>query len=128
MRGACPYFRARSSEQLYSQGLANALNFYQNQRDGQHFIKTPLRTAAGHLNDQHAAVFSSPQFDADDNILGDLQPVGGAIDASGGWWDAGDYLKFVETHSYTVALMLEGVRDFPNQMGAGSSTSNFTAE
>ena len=47
------------------------------------------------------------------------------IDASGGWWDAGDYLKFVETHSYTVALMLQGVRDFPNQMGAGSSTLEF---
>ena len=50
------------------------------------------------------------------------------IDASGGWWDAGDYMKFVETHSYTVAMMLTGVRDFPGQMGSGSSASNFTAE
>jgi len=128
MPATSPSFRIGSSEQLYSQGLANALNFYQNQRDGQHFIKTPLRTAAGHLNDQHAAVFSSPQFDADDNILADLQPVGGTIDASGGWWDAGDYLKFVETHSYTVALMLVGVRDFPSQMGAASGSANFTNE
>jgi hypothetical protein len=93
--------------------LANALNFYQNERDGQNFIKTPLRTAASHLNDQHASVCSSPQFDANDFILGDLQPAGVAIDASGGWWDAGDYLKFLETHSYTVALMLIGVQDFP---------------
>jgi endoglucanase len=128
MPATSPSFRIGSSEQLYSQGLANALSFYQNQRDGQHFIKTPLRTAAGHLNDQHAAVFSSPQFDDDDNILGDLQPVGGTIDASGGWWDAGDYLKFVETHSYTVALMLVGVRDFPRQMGAASGSANFTNE
>jgi len=128
MPATSPSFRIGSSEQLYSQGLANALNFYQNQRDGQHFIKTPLRTAAGHLNDQHAAVFSSPQFDADDNILADLQPVGGTVDASGGWWDAGDYLKFVETHSYTVALMLVGVRDFPSQMGAASGSANFTNE
>jgi len=37
-------------------------------------------------------------------------------------------MKFVETHSYVVALMLIGVRDFPNQMGAGSTNSNFTAE
>ena len=37
-------------------------------------------------------------------------------------------MKFVETHSYTVAMMLVGVRDFPGEMGAGSSTSNFTAE
>jgi len=37
-------------------------------------------------------------------------------------------MKFVETHTYTVGMMLVGVRDFPNQMGAGSTTSNFTAE
>ena len=53
---------------------------------------------------------------------------GGTIDASGGWWDAGDYLKFVQTHSYTVALMLTGIRDFPQQMGAGAGASNFTNE
>ena len=50
------------------------------------------------------------------------------IDASGGWWDAGDYLKFVETISYTVDILQLGVRDFPNQMGSGSTTANFTAE
>jgi endoglucanase len=123
-----PTFRIGSSQHIYAQGLANALNFYQNERDGQHFIKTPLRTAAGHLNDAHATPYSSPQFDNSDNILGDLRPVGAAIDASGGWWDAGDYLKFVETHSYTVALMLIGVRDFPKQMGQASGSTNFTNE
>jgi endoglucanase len=120
-------FQIAAPKQLYSQGLANALNFYENERDGAHFIRTPLRTAVAHLHDAHATVFASPQFDSNDLILGDLKPVGGTIDASGGWWDAGDYLKFVETHSYTVALMLIGIRDFPQQMGAGSS-SNFTAE
>ena len=43
-------------------------------------------------------------------------------------WDAGDYLKFVETTSYTIDMMQLGVRDFPNQMGAGSTPANFTAE
>jgi endoglucanase len=128
MPATSPGFRIGASEQLYSPGLANALNFYQNERDGQHFIKTPLRSAAAHLNDQHASVFRSPQFDANDTILGDLQPAGAAIDASGGWWDAGDYLKFVETHSYTVALMLIGVRDFPKQMGAAGGATDFTNE
>jgi endoglucanase len=123
-----PSFPIAAPEHLYSQGLSNALNFYQNERDGEHFIKTPLRTAAAHLHDEHATLFASPQFDADDNILADLKPVGGAIDASGGWWDAGDYLKFVETHSYTVALMLIGIRDFPQQMGATGGVSNFTNE
>ena len=40
---------------------------------------------------------------------------------SGGWWDAGDYMKYVETISYTVALQEIGIRDFPNQMGAARS-------
>jgi endoglucanase len=113
---------------LYTQPLANTLYFYQNERDGANFIKTPLRKAAGHLNDSNATVFASPMFDDDDNIINDLQPTGTTIDASGGWWDAGDYLKFVQTHSYTVALMLIGIRDFPKQMGAGSVNSDFTEE
>src|SRR5438309_2124127 len=46
------------------------------------------------------------------------------LNAMGGWWDAGDYLKFVQTHSYLMAEMLVGVRDFPNQMGATGITQN----
>src|SRR6516225_1769009 len=37
-------------------------------------------------------------------------------------------MKFVQTTSYTADLLLAGVRDFPDQMGAGSPASNFTAE
>jgi endoglucanase len=59
---------------------------------------------------------------------GDLTPLGVSINASGGWWDAGDYLKFVETISYTVDMLQLGVRDMPNQMGAGSTSANFSAE
>jgi endoglucanase len=64
----------------------------------------------------------------DGSFTGDLTPLGIRIDASGGWWDAGDYLKFVETTSYTVAMMELGVRDFPFQLGKNSSHANFTAE
>ncbi len=49
-----------------------------------------------------------------------LTPTGAVIDASGGWWDAGDYMKYVETTSYTVALQEIGIRDFPNQLGPGA--------
>ena len=122
-----PTFQIDSGANLYSTPLANSLYFYENERDGANFIATPLRTAAGHLNDAHAKVYFSPAFNKKDSA-GTLTPTGAVIDASGGWWDAGDYLKFVETHSYTVALMLEGVRDFPGQMGAASTTSNFTNE
>jgi len=123
-----PSFAVAPPDELYKRGIRNALSFYQNERDGANFIRTPLRVAPGHLNDKHVAVFKAPQFDSDDLILGELQPTGEFIDASGGWWDAGDYLKFVQTHSYTVALMLVGVRDFPQQMGAQAGSSNFTQE
>jgi endoglucanase len=123
-----PSFRVGTAKEVYSQALTNALSFYENERDGEHFIRTPLRTAAGHLLDQQATVYDSPEFDSNDLILGDLKPTGDVIDASGGWWDAGDYLKFVETHSYTLALMLIGIRDFPKQMGASGGAANFTNE
>ena len=45
-----------------------------------------------------------------------MTPAGNSIDASGGWLDAGDYLKFVETVSYVTDLMLAGLRDFPQAM------------
>jgi endoglucanase len=123
-----PKFRIANPSTLYSQGIANALYFYQNERDGADFVKSPLRTAAGHLNDASASVYNSPQFDSNDLILGNLSPTGVTVDASGGWWDAGDYLKFVETHSYTVALMIIGARDFPQQMGLSAGASNVMPE
>jgi endoglucanase len=123
-----PKFRVDTPANLYTTPLANNLYFYENERDGANFVPTPLRTAAGHLNDASATVYNSPTFDSNDLILGSLSPAGATINAEGGWWDAGDYLKFVQTHSYVVALMLVGVRDFPSQMGSLSTTSNYTNE
>ena len=86
-------FRVDTPVNLYTTPLANNLYFYENERDGSNFIATPLRTAPGHLNDATATVFSSPSFDNNDLILGALAPTGQTINAEGGWWDAGDYLK-----------------------------------
>ncbi len=123
-----PPFPIAAAASLFAQPLSNSLSFYENQRDGPDFIPSALRTAAGHLNDASASVFQTPTVNADGAFKGELTPTGETIDASGGWWDAGDYLKFVQTTSYTVALQLLGVRDFPTQMGASASGSNFTAE
>lgn len=125
-----PKFIIDTDANLYTSALANTLSFYQNERDGANFIPSALRTAAGHLNDAYATAYNSPIFNNNDEITKNLVPVPDAttINVEGGWWDAGDYLKFVQTHSYVVALMLVGVRDFPNQMGADSATSNFTNE
>jgi endoglucanase len=106
---------------LYSGLLLNAKFFYETERDGPEYIPNALRTAPGHLNDARAAVFQTPPLNSDDSIATTgtpLTPTGAVIDASGGWWDAGDYMKYVETTSYAVALQEIGIRDFPNQMGA----------
>lgn len=123
-----PAFRVAKPARLYATALANSLAFYQAERDGAGFVPGPLRDAAGHLDDQTAMTYLTPNANSSGSFKGDLTPLGVTIDASGGWWDAGDYLKFVQTTSYTVDLQLIGVRDFPAQMGAGSTSSNFTAE
>ncbi len=126
--GSSPSFPIDTATNVYTGALSNALSFYQNERDGSNFIPSALRTAPGHLNDASAMTYLTPKMSSSGRFSGDLTPLGIKIDASGAWWDAGDYLKFVETISYTVDMMQLGVRDFPNQMRTGSTTANFTAE
>lgn len=123
-----PSFSIGSGSDVYGQALGNTLRFYEVQRDGAQFVRSRLRTAPAHLHDRRAMTYRTPKVNGDGEFRGDLSPVGKRIDASGGWWDAGDYLKFVHATSYTEALLLTGVRDFPDQMGASSAASDFRAE
>ena len=123
-----PRFEIADPGALYDRALPNALSFYENERDGPNFIRSALRTAPGHLNDGHARTYLTPKTNGNGDFRGDLTPLSTFIDAAGGWWDAGDYLKFVVTTSYTVEVMLTGVHDFPKQMGAQAKGSNFTSE
>ena len=113
---------------LYAGPLRNALSFYRVQRDGAAIVRSALRTAPSHLNDADAMTYRTPKVDGDGAFKGDLSPLGVRIDASGGWWDAGDYLKFVHATAYTDAVLLMGVRDFPAQMGARAGAADFDAE
>ncbi len=121
-----PRFAVDRPDVLYPGLLLNALFFYETQRDGADFIPNALRTAPGHLKDKSAKLYETPPLDDDDfiNNIPPAKPLIAAglpkIDADGGWWDAGDYEKYVETVSYTTALMEIGVRDFPRQMGPGA--------
>ena len=126
--GSSPAFPIGTATNMYTGALSNALSFYENERDGPNYIPSALRTAPGHVNDTSTMTYLTPNMNSSGRFSGDLSPLGIKIDASGGWWDAGDYLKFVETTSYTADMMQLGVRDFPNQMGGGSSGANFTAE
>src|SRR3954470_9264229 len=126
---ASPTFVVSTGPTVYAGALRNALSYYQNSRDGAGYIPSALRTAPGHLNDANAMTYSTPSYNAGSGrFSGDLSPLGVRVDASGGWWDAGDYLKFLQTESYTDGVLLSGVRDFPSQMASSSTGADFTAE
>ena len=126
---ASPWFTIGPAAHLYARPLASALYFFENERDGPDFIRTALRSAPGHLNDASAMTYRTPPVDENGDFKGSLAKyaTGAAINATGGWFDAGDYLHFVETTSYTEAILLQGVASFPRQMGSGSG-SDFTGE
>lgn len=124
-----PWFAIGPAPGLYATALANALSFYQNERDGPDYIPSALRTAPGHLNDANAMTFRIPKVNGNGNFRGSLRKLatGVRINATGGWFDAGDYLHFTETTSYTVAMLLQGIASFPGRMGALGQVS-FTDE
>jgi len=118
-----PTFAVASARVLYPGLLLNSLFFYQTERDGADFVPNALRTAPGHVKDRDAVRYVQPPLDQD-GYINYVPPAGPEekaglpnMNAEGGWWDAGDYMKYVVTTSYTVAMMETGVRDFPKQMG-----------
>lgn len=121
-----PAFAVDKPKVLYPGLLVNTLFFYETQRDGANYVQNALRSAPGHLNDKSATIYQTPPIDDNDWIdnVPPAAPLVSAnlpkVDVEGGWWDAGDYMKYVETVSYTDALMEIGVRDFPNAMGANA--------
>jgi endoglucanase len=121
-----PHFAVDKPDVLYPGLLLNTLFFYETERDGPDYIPNALRNAPAHVKDKSAQIYATPPMDSNDFVdnippvppLVATDTVSARIDAAGGWWDAGDYMKYVETVSYTTALMEIGVRDFPQQMGA----------
>ena len=125
-----PSFTIADGSAVYGGALRNSLDFYQVQRDGPAYVPSALRHAGAHLNDASAMTYLTPNYNAGTgSFRGDLTPLGTRIDASGGWADAGDYLKFLQTTNYTEGMLLAGIRDFPTQFAAaGAAPADFMAE
>src|SRR5579884_3391671 len=115
-----PAFPVGSARALYRPLLAHALFFYRAQRDGRHVFHDVLGRRPSHLLDRVARTYRPPTYDVNDVLQGTLHPLGTRVNAEGGWFDAGDYLKFVQTASYTVALMLLAVRDYPRLLSSSA--------
>ncbi|GGY13002.1 glycoside hydrolase family 9 protein [Streptomyces anandii] len=108
-----PSFTVKSAESLYGELVADGVTFFQTQRDGSDVIAGALNRQASHLHDASANVYAWPSFESggSDTITNsDLRKTGGPVDVSGGWFDAGDYLKFTHTTAYGDALLFAAQR------------------
>jgi hypothetical protein len=102
----------------YSQLAANELGFLGEQRDGPEVDPSLLSREPAHLTDAHALLYRTPVY-RKDVLQGSLAPLSGSpVDVSGGWSDAGDYLKFVETASFVEDMLLYTLRQDPTALGA----------
>jgi endoglucanase len=105
--------------------LADAtLAFLQSQRDGPFIIPGALRRQPSHVGETSAPVYRVPAYRGT-TLAGGATPTGAHVDVSGGWFDAGDYLKFVETASFTDSVLLYTARDYT---GAVSQPASLLAE
>jgi len=113
--GRSPAFRIADASELMTPLVRDNVRFLQAQRDGADVLSGVLEHGPSHLADEHATVYADPHYDEAGEELLDkrLTPTGDTIDASGGWFDAGDFLKFTGTTSYSTAELLLAERDLP---------------
>jgi endoglucanase len=109
-----PPFRIASGSALYRHLVVNAVRYFTSERDGKDVVHSVLDREPANLTDEHAFVYKSPRYGRNENLLGTLHRIGGPVNVSGGWFDAGGgYTKFAYTASYADGLMLLAARDFP---------------
>ncbi|MEV5951075.1 glycoside hydrolase family 9 protein [Streptomyces sp. NPDC051993] len=113
-----PRFTVAPASELMKNLAADNVRFFQAQRDGADIVPGTLGRKPAHLTDGSASVYAAPKYNRDGTELtSPLRRVGGPVDVSGGWFDAGDYLKFTHTASYATAELLLAQRALPATPG-----------
>jgi endoglucanase len=106
-----PRFKVLAPAALYGRLVTDGVTFFQAQRSGRDVVAGALGRQPSHLNDARAGVYRTPRFTSGDVIADpDLTRIGGPVDVAGGWYDAGDYLKFTHTTAYGAAVLLAAQR------------------
>ncbi|WIM97480.1 glycoside hydrolase family 9 protein [Actinoplanes oblitus] len=103
-----PPFRIGPAERLFAPLVTGAVHYFQAHRDGPDQVEGPWQRSTAHRDDRAATVYRTP---ADDDAS--LESTGVTADVSGGWFDAGDYLKFTHTTAYALVVMQLVERDGP---------------
>jgi endoglucanase len=120
-RAVSPAFVIGDGTQLYGQLVDNAVRYFTSERDGPDVVSSVLDRQPANLTDESAYVYADPAYDSNDNLLGSLHRIGGPVDVSGGWFDAGGgYEKFAYTASYADGLMQIAARALSNKQGPGT--------
>ena len=104
-----PPFRIAPADRLFNPLVRDAVSFFGIQRDGANVDRRLLGRKPSHLADRRATVYEPPVFagEGGDEIAAPLKPTGvGPVDVEGGWFDAGDYVKFTHASSYALAELL----------------------
>lgn len=102
-----PSFRVAPATDLFGPLIQDNVRFFRAQRDGSDTDPSVLQRKPSHLADREATVYDTPAYDDEEKqLLAPLKRAGGPVDVSGGWSDAGDFLKFTHTASYSTASLL----------------------
>jgi endoglucanase len=109
-----PVFAVAPAAALYHRLVLNGVRYFTSERDGANVRSSVLDRQPANLTDRSARVYADPRYDSNDNLLGTFHRIGGPVNVSGGWFDAGGgYEKFGFTASYVDGLLLLAARDFP---------------
>jgi hypothetical protein len=84
-----PTFIIGDGSRLYRQLVDNAVRYFTSERDGPDVDSAVLGRQPANLTDENAYVYADPTYDSNDNLLGTPKKIGGPVDVSGGWFDAG---------------------------------------
>ena len=107
-----PWFSVRGPSNIFGALLRAGVAFDRNQRDGANVVAGPLDRQPSHLNDAQAGIYRWPRMEHGSDLILDrrLHRTGGPVDVSGGWFDAGDYLKFTHSTAYNDVLLFSSAR------------------
>src|SRR4051812_11519516 len=104
-----PAFRVAAAKDLFNPLVRDAGSFFAVQRDGADVDRHLLDRKPSPLTDRKATVYDPPVFTGEggDEIAAPLHATGaGPVDVEGGWFDAGDFVKFTHASSYALAELL----------------------
>lgn len=108
-----PVFRVTTAAAVWTRILRYGVRFDQVQRDGAAVVRSVLHRRPSHLLDRHAYVYARPHFERGSDVIKErnLHRIGGPVDVAGGWFDAGDYLKFTHSTAYADVLLYAAERE-----------------